>query len=85
MEAGYNTSIVTLLVVEGDEMGILVSGGTTGPFCHWGYIDTRARSSKSGLEARMTALLCKKVLLRNPENLQWDGLIHNAIKSGMTF
>jgi hypothetical protein len=76
MEAGYNTSIVALQVVEAGA---------------WGYnwatvslqdINTETWSSKLGVGCKADDLaLWKKLLLQNPKKRKPDGLIHDTARS----
>jgi hypothetical protein len=52
-----------------------VPGGITWPHCHWGTYIQRPGPPGWGLDARLTTLLCKKLLPRNPKKWKPDGLI----------
>jgi hypothetical protein len=66
VEAGYNTSTVALRVLEDDEKGTRCVGVQLGhPLTGVTYTE-RPGPPGWGMDARLPTLLCKELLLQNP-------------------
>jgi hypothetical protein len=60
-----------------------VPKGITGPPCHWGTYMQGPGPPGWGFDARVTTLLCKKLLLLHPKKRKPDAIWQNLLRKAM--